>query len=48
MIAHQLSTVKNADLTDTVEEGKIEEVEKHGELVKENEKHTELYRIQSS
>jgi subfamily B ATP-binding cassette protein MsbA len=47
-IAHRLSTVKNADRIYTVEEGKITEAGKHGELVEENGKYAELYGIQSS
>ena len=47
-IAHRLSTVKNADRIYTVEEGRITEAGKHGELIEENGKYAELYGIQSS
>jgi subfamily B ATP-binding cassette protein MsbA len=47
-VAHRLSTVKNADRIYTVEEGRITEAGKHGELVEENGKYAELYGIQSN
>lgn len=46
-IAHRLSTVKNADRIYTVENGRISEAGKHGELVSNEGKYAELYAIQA-
>jgi len=46
-IAHRLSTVENADRIFTMEDGRISEQGKHGELVEKNGKYAELYAIQS-
>jgi subfamily B ATP-binding cassette protein MsbA len=46
-IAHQLSTVKNADRIYTVESGEITEAGTHDELVETGGKYAELYAIQS-
>jgi subfamily B ATP-binding cassette protein MsbA len=46
-IAHQLSTVRNADRIYTVEAGRITEAGTHDELVETGGKYAELYAIQS-
>jgi len=46
-IAHQLSTVKNADRIHTLEQGKIVETGEHEELLNRDGTYAELYAIQS-
>lgn len=47
VIAHRLSTVKNADRIYTLEDGRISEFGEHGALVDNGGKYAELYAIQS-
>lgn len=47
-IAHRLSTVENADVIFTVQDGQITESGTHSELVGKNGKYAELYSIQSA
>ncbi|WP_380677953.1 ABC transporter ATP-binding protein [Salinigranum sp. GCM10025319] len=46
-IAHRLSTVKNADRIYTVEDGRISEYGKHGDLLSRDGKYAELYATQA-
>ncbi len=46
VIAHRLSTVKNADLICVLHEGEIVERGKHDELVAKNGIYTKLYELQ--
>jgi subfamily B ATP-binding cassette protein MsbA len=46
-IAHRLSTVKNADRIYTVDDGRIVEAGRHGELVDAGGQYAELYTLQS-
>jgi subfamily B ATP-binding cassette protein MsbA len=45
-IAHQLSTISNADQIYTVEQGEIVEHGTHDELINNNGKYSELYKLQ--
>jgi subfamily B ATP-binding cassette protein MsbA len=47
VIAHRLSTVKNADRIFTVDDGEIIESGTHQELLAEEGQYAELYTIQS-
>jgi subfamily B ATP-binding cassette protein MsbA len=47
VIAHRLSTVKNADQIYTVDDGEIIESGSHQELLSEEGEYAELYTIQS-
>jgi len=47
-IAHRLSTVQNADRIYTLEEGRITERGSHQDLIENDEKYAELFKIQSS
>lgn len=46
VIAHRLSTVKNADRIVVIEDGKIVEIGRHEELLKNNGSYNRLYRMQ--
>jgi len=46
VIAHRLSTVKNADVIHVLESGKIVESGSHDELIKKKGKYWELYKVQ--
>ncbi len=48
LIAHRLSTVKNADTIHVLEEGKIVESGNHKELLKKKGKYWELYKTQEA
>lgn len=47
-IAHRLSTVKNADRIDIVENGQMIESGSHHDLLDRGGKYAELYEIQSA
>ncbi|MEI6296791.1 MAG: ABC transporter ATP-binding protein [bacterium] len=47
LISHRFSTVKNADKILVIEHGKLIEQGTHQELVSENKKYAELYRVQA-
>ena len=46
VVAHRLSTIKNADKIAVIDEGKIIEQGKHEELLANNGKYSELYKLQ--
>ncbi|MCQ3035214.1 MAG: ABC transporter ATP-binding protein/permease [Bacilli bacterium] len=46
IVAHRLSTIKNADIIAVVEEGKIQEMGTHQVLLDQNGKYKELYDLQ--
>lgn len=48
VVAHRLSTIKNADEIAVISDGKIEEQGSHDELLAKNGMYAELYRLSSS
>ena len=46
IIAHRLSTVKNADIINVIDDGKLLESGTHEELITLNSKYAEWYRLQ--
>ena len=46
VVAHRLSTVKNADKIAVISDGRIVEQGKHEELLEKNGKYAELYKLQ--
>ena len=46
VVAHRLSTIKNADTIEVVEGGQITEIGSHSELLEKNGKYAELYNSQ--
>ncbi len=46
IIAHRLSTVKNADIINVIDDGKLLESGTHEELIALNSKYAEWYRLQ--
>ena len=46
IVAHRLSTIKNADEIAVISQGKIMEMGKHDELLKQNGIYADLYRLQ--
>jgi len=46
IVAHRLSTIKNADIIAVVEEGKIQEMGTHKELLAKHNKYEQLYNLQ--
>ncbi len=46
-IAHRLSTIKNADRIYTVDDGKIVECGRHGDLINKSGQYAKLYEVQS-
>ena len=47
-IAHQLSTIENADIIHTLKDGKIVEKGKHKELIQKEEVYYNLYKTQQT
>ena len=46
VVAHRLSTIKNADEIAVISQGKIKEMGKHDDLLKQNGIYANLYKLQ--
>ena len=46
IVAHRLSTIKNADTIAVIEDGKIKEMGSHEQLLKNNGRYKQLYDLQ--
>ena len=46
VVAHRLSTIRNADKIAVVQNGRITEMGSHDELLKKNGEYSRLYRLQ--